>query len=270
MTDRGSMTPGKKTALRRLVDYGLYRLGYRLVGLRQREMPVELSPRDREIYDYVVGRKLTMVTHEGLLNAMLACRYVEENGISGDVVECGVWRGGTAIAAALVLEALGSKRKIWLYDTFAGMAAPKEADVRVDTGQAAASKHASMQRQDHNEWAYCSLEDVKANVRAAGISDEQVRFVEGDVLETLSDAANLPAKISVLRLDTDWYESTKKELEVLYPRVAEGGVLIVDDYGRWKGAQQATDEYFASEPGARPFFQIVNVHASRCGVKIAG
>lgn len=81
----------------------------------------------------------------------------------------------------------------------------------------------------------------------------QVILIEGDVLETLVKTQNIPGKISVLRLDTDWYESTKKELEVLYPKLAVGGVLMIDDYGYWGGAKKAVDEYFADIP--RPFLQ---------------
>jgi predicted O-methyltransferase YrrM len=97
---------------------------------------------------------------------------------------------------------------------------------------------------DETGWCYASLDQVSQNFAAAGLSTKTSHFVKGDVMETLKD--NLPEQISVLRLDTDWYESTRFELEVLYPRLSKGGVLIIDDYGHWSGSRKATDEYFSS------------------------
>jgi predicted O-methyltransferase YrrM len=91
-----------------------------------------------------------------------------------------------------------------------------------------------------------------------------VRFVEGDVVQSLKIESNLPESISVLRLDTDWYESTRAELEVLYPRLSPGGVLIIDDYGHWGGAKKAVDEYFRGRP--KPLLQYTD-YTGRMGVK---
>ena len=81
-----------------------------------------------------------------------------------------------------------------------------------------------------------------------GLLGPDVRFIVGKVEDTLTVPANLPDKIASLRLDTDWHASTKIELAVLYPRLAAGGVLILDDYGFWTGARAAVDEYFANRP----------------------
>ena len=86
---------------------------------------------------------------------------------------------------------------------------------------------------------------MRSNLFSTGYSQSQIHFIKGDVAETLENNSNIPNKISLLRLDTDWYESTKKELEVLFPRLVSGGVCIVDDYGHWNGARKAVDEYLA-------------------------
>ena len=93
----------------------------------------------------------------------------------------------------------------------------------------------------------CSLEDVKENILENCSSLKNIKFVKGKVENTLDDLDNLPQKISVLRLDTDWYKSTKKELEVLYDRVSSGGVIIIDDYGHWGGSKKSVDEFFAGK-----------------------
>jgi hypothetical protein len=93
-------------------------------------------------------------------------------------------------------------------------------------------------------FAYSSLEEVKNNLQPSQFPKENIIFIEGDVSKTLQDRNNIPEKISLLRLDTDWYQSTKDELEILYPKLSNKGVLIVDDYGHWKGAKKAVDEYF--------------------------
>jgi hypothetical protein len=94
-------------------------------------------------------------------------------------------------------------------------------------------------------WCKRSLKHVKGCLEETGVYDEdKLRFVVGPVEKTLLDPANLPERIAVLRLDTDWYASTKAELKHLYPRLSSGGTLIVDDYGHWYGCRQAVNEYF--------------------------
>ena len=93
---------------------------------------------------------------------------------------------------------------------------------------------------------YSSLDEVKKNINlAAGENSlESINLIEGKVENTLKINKNLPEKISILRLDTDWYESTKIELEILFPKLSNGGILIIDDYGQWKGSRKAVDEFF--------------------------
>jgi O-methyltransferase len=177
-----------------------------------------------------------------------AIRYLNERAIGGDIVECGVWRGGAMLLAKALCETSPVRRNFYLFDTFAGMSAPTEADITRD-GKSAVQLYGQYQKPTHSEWCYASLDDVRENFRSNGLLDSSVNFVKGKVEETLRDPKNLPASIALLRLDTDFYESTRAEFEVLYPRLVSGGVLIIDDYGHWQGARKATDEYFQ---GSRP------------------
>jgi hypothetical protein len=246
---------------KKFVNMVLRSTGLRLVGTS--DFPAELSPEDKKVFDYVVRNRLSMVSDERLYATMMACRYVAERKIEGVYVECGVWRGGNSIVAADVLKRIAPEREVYLFDTFAGMTEPTEADV-THHGSAASSIYRRNQTDTHNVWAYSPLDAVKRNFENYGLLDSRVRFVRGDVLETLGRPDLLPRTIAVLRLDTDWYESTKKELEVLYPRLSVGGVLVIDDYGHWGGARKAVDEYFANR--ARPFFQYTD-YTGRMGIK---
>lgn len=229
------------------------------------KMPVELSAEEQDIFEYVRENQLSMTSNERLWTTLMACKHVIDRGIEGDFVECGVWRGGNALIAAAIFKLYGESRRVYLFDTFGGMTAPTEKDKRVVDDSTAMEAFLQNQRDTHNEWCYASIEDVRNNFSKAGLLGDNVLFVKGDVVKTLGEDANLPSRISVLRLDTDWYESTLKELEVLYPRLGLGGVLIIDDYGHWAGAKQATDEYFSAHQN-RPFLQYTD-YTGRVAVK---
>lgn len=242
-----------------------------LIGLSKRtsqdlqnaiRFPVECDAGDREILEHVVTSGLTMVSHERLFTTLMACKHVCQAGVEGDFVECGVWRGGNSLLAADVFRRAQQARQTWLFDTFTGMTEPTDADVKYN-GQGAMETFLNKQRTDRNDWCFASIEDVQDTFRRRELSGH-ARFVKGDVQQTLLDPKSLPDQISVLRLDTDWYESTRAELEVLYPRLSVGGVLIVDDYGYWQGAKKAVDEYFQAVP--RPFLQYTD-QTGRVGVK---
>ncbi|MER2604299.1 MAG: TylF/MycF/NovP-related O-methyltransferase [Siculibacillus sp.] len=188
----------------------------------------------------------TMSGPERIWSLISSVRHVVRAGIPGEVIECGVWRGGNLIVAAEVLRALGERRVIRGYDTFAGMSEPTVEDVSF-TGGVAASRWSQTVKDDHSEWSYSPIEEVSANV-ARFVPDTDVRLIKGKCEETLKVEENLPETVAVLRLDTDWYESTLVELEVLWPRLSPGGILIVDDYGHWGGSRKAVDEYFAGRP----------------------
>jgi hypothetical protein len=178
----------------------------------------------------------TMTPIERMYALYKAVEYVVSRDIPGEIVECGVWRGGSSMLAALALQKFGdNSRKIYLFDTFEGMTTPSESDRRYD-GVAAAEILEEVR-------ACAFLEEVEANIGSTGMPKERFVFVPGAVERTIP-TADLNA-ISLLRLDTDWFESTKHELDHLYPQLSEGGVLILDDYGHWEGARKAVDEYFS-------------------------
>jgi O-methyltransferase len=218
-------------------------------------LPIEATDADRAIIDFV--RPYTMTSAERVWSLLQAVRYATDEALPGDFVECGVWRGGSVMAMARQLTSLGTQdRTIWLYDTFQGMTAPTEKDVEAASGITASELLAATEVGDgNNVWCVASQDDVERNLRLTGYPMDRFRFVRGDVAETLK--SDVPDQIAILRLDTDWYESTKVGLEVLYPRLVVGGVCIFDDYGHWQGARRAADEYFA-ERGIRPFMHPID------------
>jgi hypothetical protein len=226
----------------------------------------DMEPEFRALYARCGAYSMTPV--ERMHNLYLAMRHVLAAGIPGDIVECGVWRGGSAMLCAMMIAEAGDKgRRVWLYDTFAGMAAPTEKDVS-STGATTREVWEASQRAGHNEWCLATLEEVRANMATTGLGDGRVVYVQGKVEETLPAAA--PGAVALLRLDTDWYESTRAELTHLYPRLVHGGVLLVDDYGQWQGQRQAVDEYLEGLPvAARPLLARID-QSSRMGIKPGG
>ena len=209
-------------------------------------LPIEASDADRRIIDKV--KPFTMTSSERIWTLLQAVRYVTAQGIPGSVVECGVWRGGSMMAAALQLQELNAtNREIWLYDTFTGMTEPTREDREAATGVTAQQLlESTPMSTGNNVWCLADENDVRANMGSTGYPADLLRFVKGDVSETLKE--NAPETIALLRLDTDWHASTKVELEVLYERLVPGGVCILDDYGHWEGARKAVDEFFNTQP----------------------
>lgn len=228
--------------------------------------PAELNSVDQDIVSSIKVNELSMVPDEGLFATLLSCKYVIRNNIPGDFVECGVWRGGCSIIAASTFKSNNTHKSIFLYDTFKGMTKPSQDDYAINSGELAENQYSQNQKSTHNDWSFASLNDVKRNFKKFGLLDEKIHFIEGDVLLSLRNEALIPDLISVLRLDTDWYESTKIELEVLYPRLSIGGVLIIDDYGYWSGSKKAADEFFNKLPFS-PCFHIIDVMGGRIAVK---
>ena len=153
-----------------------------------------------------------------------------------------------------------------MFDTFEGMTAPTNVDVEAINQIPAESKFLESQKETHNEWCYASIEDVRQNCLDSGLEMNSFKLIKGDVCETLKVSENIPTHISVLRLDTDWYESTKAELEILYPKLSNKGVLIIDDYGHWEGARKAVDEYFLSQK-YKPLFNVID-RTGRSAIKV--
>ncbi len=183
--------------------------------------------------------KYTMTSNVKIFSLIKAFEYVNKFKIAGDFVECGVYTGGNVMILKKLIEKNKLNKKIYAYDTFEGMTAPTSYDVKID-GTIAKKKF-------KKNWANCSLDKVKQNFKETKLNTQNIKFIKGKVENTLKIKKNLPKKISILRLDTDFYESTKSELQKLYPLLVEGGVLIIDDYGSWLGAKKATDEYFSNK-----------------------
>lgn len=226
-----------------------------------------VSEADRRIVERALPHSMTGVNR--LVAAIDAVRYCVARDVPGAFIECGVWRGGSVIAMVLALMDMGvADRDVYLYDTFEGMTAPTERDVShldppaLDTWRASTAEGG-------RPWPWLFGEDVfdEADVRervlSTGYPPQRLHFVRGRVEDTVP--ASAPGAIALLRLDTDWYESTHHELVHLYPRLSDGGVLIVDDYGHWQGSRQACDEYFA---GHAPSLLLGRIdYAARMAIK---
>lgn len=199
----------------------------------------------------VEARPYTMTSAERLVAVIDATKYIVDRDVRGALVECGVWRGGSVLAMVRTLQHLGvDDRDFYLFDTFEGMTAPTPEDTSQFEAPAqiaweSATQHGERPWNDWFDHEVFNLDSLRAMLESSGYPGARLHFVRGPVEETVP--ANAPGAISLLRLDTDWYESTKHELMHLYPRLVHSGVLIIDDYGHWQGCRQAVDEYFASQ-----------------------
>lgn len=203
----------------------------------------EVEAEARAVLNRVAGRTLGVPLQQ--YTTWSAVRYLVQNHIDGAIVECGTWRGGQAMIAALTLMQVGdTSRDIYLFDTFEGMPPPSDRDTRLDDGM-----HADQMLElslgdrtsSENAWCIADQRDVASGMASTNYPAEHVHLVAGLVEDTIPSEA--PPRIALLRLDTDWYESTRHELEHLWPRLVPGGVLMLDDYGWWDGARRAVDEW---------------------------
>jgi hypothetical protein len=189
-------------------------------------------------------RPFTMTSPARCLALMRAVDYLTKYHIPGDFVECGVWKGGSSMIMAEKLKSMGqTKTQLYLYDTYEGMSEPTLMDKSIDGRSADEQLAAANKDEATSVWCYSTLEEVEQNVLSTGYPAANLHFVKGKVEDTIPQT--MPDKIALLRLDTDWYESTKHELIHLFPRLVVGGILIIDDYGHWEGCRKAVDEYFA-------------------------
>ena len=205
------------------------------------EFPIDFNKTDIEIIKSV--KPFTLTSIERRFALIQAVNYIIKNKIAGDIVECGVWKGGSIMAITKTLLELKSyDKELYLFDTFEGMPKPTEFDVSYK--DKLAIKEFEDQKIDNNssDWLRIELDEVKKNVFSTGYNKEKFHFIKGKVEDTIPK--NSPETISILRLDTDWYDSTRHELIHLFPRLVRGGVVIIDDYGFWRGAKKAVDEYF--------------------------
>lgn len=180
----------------------------------------------------------TMVPPARLMNAYDCMLFVEERGIEGDVAECGVWEGGCIGLMALASDRVGGRRRFHLFDSFVGLPEPTEQDADISgpkTGELTPVGACVGAREPAEKLFYDVLR----------IDRKQAAFHEGWFQETVPHAAQSIESLAILRIDGDWYESTKVCLDGLYDRVVNGGFVIVDDYGTFIGCRQAVDEFLA-------------------------
>jgi len=192
-----------------------------------------------------IVRNNTMVDKSRIAELSNSLDNVIKNRIEGDFVECGTWRGGLAALMVDKIKSNSVEKQLWIYDTFQGMVEPSTADGNTAIDEFNSKK---ISNSDYSNWCRATLDLVKNTISQVDENfDEYTKFIVGKVEDTLLEKQNIPNKISILRLDTDWYESTKIEFEVLYPLVCVGGIIIVDDYSTWQGSNKATEEFLSTQ-----------------------
>lgn len=180
---------------------------------------------------------LTMIGMARLNNLETCIRTIHEEGVPGDLLEAGVWRGGAAIFMRAMLQELDVKdRTVWLADSFAGLPPPDPATFPADRGNTLHTLKILRVGSD----------EVRSNFRKYDLLDEQVKFLEGWFEDTLPSAPI--SELALLRLDGDMYGSTIVALAALYPKVTTGGFVVVDDYHAFPACKKAVDHY-RSEQG---------------------
>ena len=232
--------------VKKIIKHLFNKLGYKITkeDALETSIPVEASSYEVELIHS--AKKYSMTDYKNLYLSTQVVKHVSKTIIEGDIVECGVWKGGHLIVFKSLCEKYNLDKKIFAYDTYQGMTCSSDDDVNWEGEKAIdlLKNNSAKENDGDNIWCYASLNLVKKNIISVLGNVDNINFIKGDVAKTLKEKKNLPNKISILRLDTDFYESTKIELETLYPLLQEGGILIVDDYGHWSGAKKAVDEYF--------------------------
>ena len=214
-------------------------------------MALSLSPMNIIEFKNTIVEPHSMVETTGIDMLFRICEKVIVNNIEGDFVETGVWEGGLSAIFLRKIIKNNLNKKLYLYDTFEGMPEPTVIDVKTtkEVGFRAHREWINTKDGEFSDWCRASLDTVKDTLSQVTLDYEKhTFFIKGKVEDTLLDSKNLPDKISVLRLDTDWYTSTKIEMEVLYPKVVKNGYIIIDDYYHWRGCRKAVDEYLKSLP----------------------
>lgn len=212
-------------------------------GIQKTQMDLFEDPVFLKIYNEV--KPYTMTTMERCYALYKAVEYIVKNNIEGDFVECGVWRGGSSMVILKTLMLHGVKnRKLYMYDTYEGMSEP----TALDGKEANKEWKAAVVSDETNNWCLSKIDEVRANMQSTGYDINLIELVKGKVEDTIPGV--LPGKLALLRLDTDWYESTRHELLHLFPLLVQNGVLVIDDYGHWEGARKAVDEYFSGNSKA--------------------
>jgi hypothetical protein len=199
-----------------------------------------------------------------------AINYILKNNIEGVIIECGVDSGDFEHIWINELQKNNAVRDIYLYDTFGGLVEPTEYDYtcpdaklyKMNKDEVYNMWKSNIINEKINGWCYTPLEKVQHKLNSTGYPQNNLHYIVGDVMETLKDKTTIPEKIAILRLDTDWYESSKYELEQMYDNVVIGGVIIFDDYYHWDGQRKATDDFFLSRNINYDFVNIGNYKTS--------
>ena len=234
-----------KKIFRKIFNTVLNPLGYQIAKIDEPDCIIDGDRTFSKIYKQC--KQYTMTPKTRMYALYLAVKYVIDFNIAGDFVECGVWRGGSMMVVAITLKELGvNNRKIYLYDTYSGMSQPTQLDYTIYDQEYALINWENNRKKDHNNWCFIPIAEVRRNMAKTGYPQNNLIFVKGKIEETIPK--KIPKQIALLRLDTDWYESTKHELIYLYPLLSQNGVLIVDDYCSWAGSKKAVDEYFSDQP----------------------
>ncbi len=242
----------------------LQRIGYSITKYSS-SIPIDLRGEAEFLTFYDICKPYTQTSIERLFSLYKSCIYVIENKLEGDLVECGVWKGGSAMMIAKTFLSRGVIDKtIYLYDTFEGMSSPTEHDISINGKLAKQQLLEEDKLNDSSIWCYAPFEEVANNMNLIGYPANRIKLVKGKVEDTLP--ITKPERVALLRLDTDWYESTKIELELLYPLLVNGGPLIIDDFGHWEGAKKAVIEYFQVN-GLFPLLQRIDI-TGRLHIKI--
>lgn len=213
----------------------LLKKGYHITRIERQYPDIGQYPDIEKDHFKIINKvKPYTVTSVERINELLrAVDYIYNAGVKGSIVECGVYKGGSMMACALrLLETGDTHRNLYLYDTFEGMPEGDEMDKDFF-----GNTHAF-----YKDWVCAGLDEVRNNLYFTKYPVENIKFVKGKVEDTLKKTT--PEKIALLRLDTDYYSSTRCELEYLYDRISTGGVLIIDDYGHFQGCKKAVDEFF--------------------------
>ena len=194
-----------------------------------------------------VKPKYTMVSVKRLINLYNLVRQVNATHLPGDIVECGVWNGGSAaIMGAACRDDRDHLRTVWLFDSFAGLPTPGSKD-----GERAQDAY-------FEGWCQGSIEKVTQIFNQLHLSLEPVKIITGWFDSTLK--AEPIKTIALLHIDADWYESVKVVLEELYDKVVDGGFIVLDDYWTWQGCRQAMTEYLREHQIQGVVFKSVDNH----------
>jgi len=244
-----------------------------MTGFPDTSSAIELSPqasirqhfntyRNDEILHLI--KPWTMVGWSGKVFVINAIEFLNDKQINGAIVECGVWKGGLSMLMMFVNQRSNIDRHFYLFDTFQGLPAPtdpkngakaesifKLIDEGSNSTHRQVVKRTKTRSVEEGKWNYGPIDVVRNNVLFVGYPSDHVHFVRGKVEVTLP-LVQLPDQIALLRLDTDWYESTKAELDYMWERVAPGGVVIIDDWASWEGAAIAVREFFKEKMDSDP------------------